>query len=842
MSQLLEELRTALSDRYSVESEAGRGGMATVFVAEDLKHGRRVAIKVLSPELSYSIDGDRFKREIQIAARLSHPHIVPIFDSGEANGLLYYTMPFIAGESLRKRLERQSQLPIEDAIAITCEVADALAYAHAMGVVHRDIKPENILLHGGHAVVADFGIARVLEESGAAEKLTQTGVSIGTIMYMSPEQFGGVGVDGRSDMYSLACVLYEMLVGQVPFTGPNAMAIMARHTMEHVPSVRVVRSSVPEDLENVLMKALEKTPADRFVNVAQFKEALLGGAGTASYRRSAYATPRVTTSGPVTPARNRRALIYSGAAIALLLVGGSFAALYRLNRPSVVSTAAGDAAMRRIAVLYLEDQSKDSTFRHVADGLTESLIAQLGQVQGLSVISPAGVAPFRNPAIPDDSVARALDVGLLVRGSVEPQGNSLKVSVRLVDGQSGTDFKRESFRVPAGSFLQARDSLARSVAEILRQRLGEEVRLRELRRGTQNADAWALVQRAENDRKQALRFASSSAPDSAMHRLAEADSLAVRAAALDAKWSEPLVTRGRISYQQSRLTKDPKQVATFLDSGLSHAQSALALDPRDPLALELRGTVRFSRVLSGFVPDNAERERVITQARTDLTDAVTIAPSQASAWYILSVLEYQGKQNRLASHTDAVKAYEKDAYLSAAPTILWQLYATSYDLQDFPDASKWCTEGHRRFPANPLFVRCRLYLAISKAVSPDPDSAWALEKQLVERTPKQDVDYERRRAQILVAIVLARAKLADSAHHVLAASRTEIDADPRGDLIALEALAYTTFGEHEQAITLLGRYMEKHPEHRAGFATNNSWWWQDLEADPRFKTLVATAR
>jgi serine/threonine-protein kinase len=243
----LEELQIALPDRYRIQREIGRGGMAVVYLAEDVPHGRDVAVKVLSPELTGSIDAERFRREIQIAARLSHPNILPAYDSGIANGLLYYVMPFIQGESLRARLDRESQLPIEDAIAVTCEVADALSYAHSQGVVHRDIKPENILIQSGHAVVADFGIARIVEDSGA-QKLTATGMSIGTAAYMSPEQFTGEKLDGRSDMYSLACVLYEMLVGQVPFTGPNAMAIMARHTMQAVPSIRLVRSSVPEDI------------------------------------------------------------------------------------------------------------------------------------------------------------------------------------------------------------------------------------------------------------------------------------------------------------------------------------------------------------------------------------------------------------------------------------------------------------------------------------------------------------------------------------------------------------------------------------------------------------------
>src|SRR5947209_20029568 len=296
---LLEELREALREQYAVESEVGRGGMATVFLAEDLKHGRRVAIKVVSPELSSSIDSDRFKREIQIAARLNHPHILPVFDSGDAHGLLYYVMPFVEGESLRGRLKRESQLSIDDAVTIACEVADALSYAHAFGVVHRDIKPENILLHGGHAVVADFGIARVIQDAGG-EHLTKTGVSIGTAAYMSPEQFSGTSIDGRSDLYSLACVLYEMLVGEVPFTGPNAMAIMARQTMELPPSIRIVRATVPDELEGAIMHALEKVPADRFATVAQFKDAVLGQGATGTYVRR---TTRYTAARGVPTAR-----------------------------------------------------------------------------------------------------------------------------------------------------------------------------------------------------------------------------------------------------------------------------------------------------------------------------------------------------------------------------------------------------------------------------------------------------------------------------------------------------------------------------------------------------------
>jgi eukaryotic-like serine/threonine-protein kinase len=232
---LLKRLASAIGDRYAIERELGRGGMATVYLAADRKHGRRVAIKVLDPELASAIGPGRFLQEIQIAARLTHPNILPLHDSGEANGLLYYVMPYVEGESLRDRLERERHLTLDAAIQVVRHVAAALAYAHGHGVVHRDIKPENILLTGGQAIVADFGIARAIDAAGS-QHLTGTGLAIGTPAYMSPEQVGAERtLDGRTDIYSLACVAYEMLGGEPPFTGPSAQAVMARHAVDPPP-------------------------------------------------------------------------------------------------------------------------------------------------------------------------------------------------------------------------------------------------------------------------------------------------------------------------------------------------------------------------------------------------------------------------------------------------------------------------------------------------------------------------------------------------------------------------------------------------------------------------------
>ena len=278
MRELEEGLRIALADRYALERELGRGGMAVVFLARDRRHDRAVAIKVLRHEIAAALGADRFLREIQIAAKLHHPHILPLYDSGAAGDLLYYVMPYVEGESLRQRLDRETQLPLDDALAITRQIAGALAYAHRHDVVHRDIKPENILLESGEAVVADFGIARAITAAGG-DKLTQTGIAIGTPLYMSPEQASAGGaIDGRSDLYSLACVLYEMLAGHPPFLGGTAQAILARHAIDPVPPLRTARGTVSGTVERALVRALAKSPADRYATVPQFAEALDGAA------------------------------------------------------------------------------------------------------------------------------------------------------------------------------------------------------------------------------------------------------------------------------------------------------------------------------------------------------------------------------------------------------------------------------------------------------------------------------------------------------------------------------------------------------------------------------------
>ncbi|MEJ2205748.1 MAG: protein kinase [Gemmatimonadota bacterium] len=310
MSEIEPRLTAALAERYRIEREVGAGGMAIVFLAEDVKHHRQVAVKVLRPELAAAIGHQRFLREIEISAGLSHPHVLPLYDSGEADGLLYCVMPYVEGESLRDRLEREKQLPLDDALRYSREGADALSYAHSRGVIHRDIKPENIMLGSGHAVVTDFGIARAIDAAGG-ERLTQTGVAVGTPTYMSPEQAAGdEEIDGRSDLYALGCVLFEMLAGRPPFAGATVESVVRQHLLADPPSVTNIRPAVPAEVAAAVQRALAKNPADRFNPVAQFSQALSG-------------PPRATAS-VERPSRRTRHLVIGLGALAVLLGGGLY--------------------------------------------------------------------------------------------------------------------------------------------------------------------------------------------------------------------------------------------------------------------------------------------------------------------------------------------------------------------------------------------------------------------------------------------------------------------------------------------------------------------------------------
>jgi len=452
VTDLSTPLHAALAGRYTIERELGRGGMATVFLGRDLKHHRAVAIKVLRPELAAVLGAERFVREIEIAAGLTHPHILPLHDSGEADGFLYYVMPYVEGESLRDRLNREKQLPIEDAAQIAREVASALSYAHSHNVVHRDIKPENILLLSGQAVVSDFGIARGISAAGG-EKLTATGVSVGTPIYMSPEQAAGRGpVDGRSDIYSLGCVLYEMLAGEPPFTGPTTESVRHQHFVAEPPRVTAMRGTVPASIEAVIRCALAKAPADRFATAAQLAEALAQPA----------APVQALVAGPTPAVRRVRRMVALGAATvaAVVVIGGVARGIWRA-RPN-------GSAVQSLAVLPLASLSQDSTQAYFADAMTDLMITHLARSPYLRVTSRTSTLRYRGGQKTIPEIGRELNVDLVVEGTVVREGQRVRITAQLIRAPTDEHVWANSFERDFSDVL----ALQRDVAQAIAQQIG----------------------------------------------------------------------------------------------------------------------------------------------------------------------------------------------------------------------------------------------------------------------------------------------------------------------------------------------------------------------------------
>jgi eukaryotic-like serine/threonine-protein kinase len=417
----LDELTAALSDRYVIERELGRGGMAIVYLAYDSRHRRKVAIKVLNPEVAATVTRERFLREIEIAARLAHPNILPLHDSGAWDTGLYYVMPYVDAESLRDRLKRKKQLSIDEAVEITSQIASALDYAHRQNVIHRDIKPENILLHEGGAMVADFGIAFAALPA-SEERLTDVGFALGTPEYTSPEQAAGRGeLDGRSDIYSLACVLYEMLAGDPPFTGANAQAILARQVVDHAPPIATVRPTISKTIARALAKALNKVPADRFGTATAFARALSAPSST---------------------------------------------------RPELSS----------IAVLPLTNLSADPEQEYFSDGITEALIADLAKVRALKVISRTSVMRYKNSNRPLPEIARELGVEAIVEGTVQRVGDQVRITAQLIDATSDSHLWAETYDRSITNVLSLQGEVARAIVQQIKVKLTSQEEARLVRR------------------------------------------------------------------------------------------------------------------------------------------------------------------------------------------------------------------------------------------------------------------------------------------------------------------------------------------------------------------------
>ena len=456
-TELREQLQATLGRGYTLERELPGGGMSRVFVAEERALGRRVVVKILPPEMARDVSLERFHREIHLAAGLLHPHIIPLLSAGDADGLPYYTMPFIVGESLRLRLAREGRLGLEDAVRLTREVATALDYAHRQGIVHRDIKPENILLHDGHALVTDFGIARAISRSMPVSTLTTVGVTLGTPLYMSPEQGDpDREIDGRSDIYSLGCVLYEMLVGDPPFRGRTGAAIVVRHLRDPVPRPSALRPEVPETLDDVVARTLAKEPANRFASGGDLARALdqavpAGRPTVTSFVRSPEAAEAGWTS----------------------------------------SSIAADSR-RFVAVLPFENMSADPENEYFSDGVHEEIIAQLSKIRGLKVISRSSVMRYKKSQQPAREIGNALGVSHLLAGSVRRAGNRVRISAQLTDSDTDETVWAETYDRQMDDIFAIQSEVAEQIAARMETRVTTGERSRLNRKPTDDVEAYNL--------------------------------------------------------------------------------------------------------------------------------------------------------------------------------------------------------------------------------------------------------------------------------------------------------------------------------------------------------------
>lgn len=491
-----------------------------------------------------------------------------------------------------------------------------------------------------------------------------------------------------------------------------------------------------------------------------------------------------------------------------------------------------------IAVLYFEDLSRGGDLQYVADGLTESLIGQLSEIRSLDVVSRNGVAPYRGADVPPDSVARALRVGTLIRGSVEPNGEDFRITVRLVDGLSGADIERHVLAIPAGQFLAARDSLAENVGRILRRRLGEEVRLRERREGTRSDEAWSQVQRSEVVLGQAEHAADSGDVEAAIDRLSVVDSLLAVAGAADPGWVRPTARRAHAAFRTAFFLANGlgqfDEAGAEISTGLGYAELALQTDPRDADALEQRGALKYLLYLLGLTPDAEESDQLLDEAQADLEAAVDADPTRASVYSLLSHL-YVNRGDNVSVILTARRAYEEDAYLEDADRILRRLFWAHYNLEQLRDAHAWCEEGASRFPDDYHFVECRLWLMISSGADPDPDGAWEQLQHLDELAPDE---YERRLGRLLVAGVLMRDGLQDSAAVVFDTGQGSAEIDPLQELVFQEAAIRSVTGDPDRAVELLRVYLAADPSASLESGSGLHWWWRDLAGRQDFQALV----
>jgi serine/threonine protein kinase/tetratricopeptide (TPR) repeat protein len=772
-------LTAALADRYRIERELGAGGMATVYLAHDIRHGRQVAIKVLRPELSAVLGAQRFLSEIKTTAALQHPHILPLFDSGTADGLLFYVMPLVEGETLRARLTREKQLPVADAVSIASEVAGALDYAHRRGVIHRDIKPENILLHEGRPIVADFGIALAVE-SARAERMTQPGLPLGTPQYMSPEQVTGEQeITARSDIYALGVVTYEMLIGETPFTGVTVQQILARVRTEEPRAITAQRKHVAPHVEAAVLTALEKLPADRFESAGEFARALSnpGFRGTAQLDRL---QPQRS------PRRRSAPYVVGGLVIAVAIAAAVWL------RATLVDSTRPAAVERSIAVLPFANVSGDQQDAAFVDGLSEELIAVLAKIGNLRVIARTSAFAFRNSNLGVRRIADSLGVSNLLEGGVQKVGSQLRVQVRLVDARDGSTRWSETYDRQLKDIFSVQSDIADAVAHELDLRLGESTLGRIKRGSTHNIAAYELYLRGNDP---ALTRSDSGAR-------AGVDYFS-QAIALDPSYAAAYAGLARMRIRSPFVGDRELPVRDRLALAEQAALKAVALD--DSLG-EAHATLSFVR---GGNYD-------LASAESELMRAVELEPTNARFHESLVRL-YASEERPAEALVEARRALELDPL---SPT-------ANAELAHALLANDRCDEALRE-------------LEKLRSLRPPLLRASSIAAQCYARKrmwPEAIAEMQRisvnggRRSQALLAYMLARAGRTDQARQILAGL---LDRSRRIKGGAFEvAIVYAGLGENDQAFA----WLDKAVDDRSLAFEFLPTVWDGLRSDPRFDHL-----
>jgi eukaryotic-like serine/threonine-protein kinase len=599
-------------DRYQIVRELGHGGMATVYLARDARYQRDVAIKVLSPEISHGVGSDRFQREITVAAKLTHPHIVPLLDSGEHDGALWFTMPVLDGHSLRDRLDREHSLPIDEAVRIAGEVAGALTYAHEHGVIHRDIKPENILFSGGSAIVTDFGLAKSTEPSGGAESLTRTGVAVGTALYMSPEQSTGESLDARTDVYSLGCVLYEMLTGEQPYVAKSVQAVIAKRFSDPVPSARRLRSTVSPALDAIVERALAKHPADRFPSAAAFAEALsrlppsANSSPTSAAAIMPMTTPRVSASLSVAAARSKR----RRRLLAIAVVFMAAVATTPLVR-SYRSKSAGTSPPRSIAVLPFTNESADKDQEYFSAGMTDELMGALAAIKQLRVAARASSYAVKSQGSDIKKMGRALGVDAVLEGTVRKAGDHVRVAVDLVNVANGTIIWNDTYDKNVSDVFAMQEQIAEAIVAAVKLQLGDQRNI--VRPSTGDVAAYEMYMRGRH----AVDMRTP-------HSLEEAASWFHKAVDRDPAYARAWSGLADVYILEAlNLYAPPKETYA---QGEAAARRALALDSTLAEAHTSLGTVRFLHDMD------------FAGAAKEFDRAIAIDPSYPAAHYFYALM------------------------------------------------------------------------------------------------------------------------------------------------------------------------------------------------------------